>query len=125
MAADPDPAGSGPAQLLPLALSRPNDALKRARALLEADPAPLDASVARQAIGIVLREFGDIDAAVRELRAARRLAQRSGSSDREVDVLATLGVALVFAGRTASGRRALHPPGPHSTGLVCRPPPAH
>src|SRR5262249_52828168 len=118
MAADPDPAGSGPAQLLPLALSRPNDALKRARALLEADPAPLDASVARQAIGIVLREFGDIDAAVRELRAARRLAQRSGSSDREVDVLATLGVALVFAGRTASGRRALNTPAPQSTGVL-------
>ncbi len=110
MPADPDLAGVGPAalELLPLALSRPNDALKRARAVLAAGPAPFDASVAHQAVGIVLREFGDIDAAIRELRAARRLARRSGSADREVDVLATLGVALVYAGRTASGRQALN-----------------
>jgi tetratricopeptide (TPR) repeat protein len=133
MAADPDPAGNGPAEpgraqledaerdsleLLPLALSRPNDALKRARAVLAADPAPFDASVAHQAIGIVLREFGDIDAAIRELRAARRLAQRSGSADREVDVLATLGVALVYAGRTASGRQALNIAARRSTGRL-------
>src|SRR5262249_60647351 len=58
------------------------------------------------------------DAAVRELRAARRLAGRARSSDREVDVLATLGVALVFAGRTASGRRALNTAARQSTGLL-------
>jgi tetratricopeptide (TPR) repeat protein len=95
------------AGLLPLALSRPNEALKRAQAVLAADPPPLDASVARQAIGIVLREFGDIDAAIQELRIARQLARRAGSAEREADVLATLGVALVFAGRTVSGRNAL------------------
>jgi tetratricopeptide (TPR) repeat protein len=117
----PDPIGNGPAErgsleLLPLALSRPNDALKRARAVLAAEPAPFEASVAHQAIGIVLREFGDIDAAIRELRAARRQARRSGSADREVDVLATLGVALVFAGRTASGRQALNTAARRSAG---------
>ena len=37
-------------------------------------PGRVDASVAHQVIGIVLREFGDIDAAVAELRTARRLA---------------------------------------------------
>ena len=46
----------------------------------------------------MLREYGDIDAAIGELRTARRLARRAGSADREADVLATLGVALVFAG---------------------------
>jgi tetratricopeptide (TPR) repeat protein len=122
MAADPDLAGNGSLDLLPLALSRPKDALKRARAVLAADPPPLDASIAHQAIGIVLREFGDIEAAIRELRVARRLARqaarRSGSAEREVDVLATLGVALVFAGRTASGRQALNTAARRSTGQL-------
>jgi tetratricopeptide (TPR) repeat protein len=59
--------------------------------------------VAHQATGIVLREFGDVDAGVREVRDALRLARRTGSTEREADVLATLGVALVYAGRTADG----------------------
>jgi len=111
-----DPGGGEPVELLPLALSRPNEALHRARALLAGNPAPLEASVARQAIGIVLREFGDIDAAVRELRLAHRLARLSGSADREADVLATLGVALVSAGRTVSGRSALDAAAARSSG---------
>jgi tetratricopeptide (TPR) repeat protein len=94
-------------QLLALALSRPREALERARTVLGSQPGPLQACVARQAIGIVLREFGDIDAAVRELRTARALARRARSVQREADVLATLGVALVFAGRTALGLRSL------------------
>ena len=48
--------------------------------ILAGDPGPIAASVARQAIGIVLREYGDIDAAVDELRIARRLARRAGST---------------------------------------------
>jgi tetratricopeptide (TPR) repeat protein len=118
MAADLDAVGTAPVELLPLALSRPNDALARARAVLAGNPPPLAASVARQAIGIVLREFGDIDAAVRELRTARRLARLARSADREADVLATLGVALVFAGRTTSGRNALDAAARQSTGLL-------
>jgi len=107
MAVPFEPAGDGPVELLPLALSRPNEALERARAVLAGEPGPLDASVARQAIGIVLREYGDIDAALRELRIARRLARSAGSPSREADVLGTLGVALVYAGRTRSGRNTL------------------
>src|SRR5438094_6041353 len=98
-----EPDGDDPADLLPLALSRPNEALDRARKVLADDPGLLDASIARQTIGIVLREYGDIDAAIGELRIARRLARRAGSADREADVLATLGVARVFAGRTGPG----------------------
>jgi tetratricopeptide (TPR) repeat protein len=116
MAAPQELAGDRRADLLPLALSRPNEALKRARAVLAGDPPALDASVARQAIGIVLREFGDIDAAIQELRIARQLARRAGSAEREADVLATLGVALVFAGRTVSGRNALDAAVRQSTG---------
>ena len=66
------PAGDRHADLLPLALSRPNEALQRARAVLAGDPSPLDASIARQAIGTVLREYGDIETAIGELRIARR-----------------------------------------------------
>ena len=96
------PPSSRPIDLLSLALSRPNDALERAWELLAGDPVPLEASIARQAIGIVLREVGDIDAAVRELRLACRLARRSGSADREADVLATLGIN-VDRGQTRKG----------------------
>lgn len=106
----------GPLELLPLALSRPNEAVKRARTILAGDPDLVAASVARQAIGIVLREYGDIDAAVEELRIARRLARRAGSTSREADVLGTLGAALVFAGRSASGRKALDVAVRQSTG---------
>ena len=102
--------------LLPLALSRPNEALRRARTVLAGHPDLVAASVARQAIGIVLREYGDIDAAVEELRIARRLARRAGSTSREADVLGTLGAALVFAGRSAAGRKALDAAVRQSTG---------
>src|SRR5215467_14525725 len=111
-----EPDGDDPAELLPLALSRPNEALERARKVLADDPGLLDASIARQTIGIVLREYGDIEAAIAELRIARRLARRAGSADREADVLGTLGVALVFAGRTVSGRNALDAAVQRSTG---------
>jgi len=118
MAATSGPVGDRHADLLPLALSRPNEALQRARAVLAGAPSPLDASVARQAIGIVLREYGDIEAAIGELRIARRLARRAGSPGREADVLGTLGVALVFAGRTVSGRNALDAAVRQSTGQL-------
>lgn len=114
----PDPAPSRPDApgLLPLALSRPHEALGRARDLLTAGAPPLEASFAHQAIGIVLREFGDIDAAVEELETARRLARRSGSAEREADVRATLGVALAFAGRTTAARNTLNAAVRQSTG---------
>jgi tetratricopeptide (TPR) repeat protein len=104
--------------LLPLALSRPHEAAVLARAVLAENPTHLQASMARQAIGIVLREFGDIEAAIGELRSALRLARLSGSSEREADVLGTLGVALVFGGRTAAGRKALDECVERSTGLL-------
>jgi tetratricopeptide (TPR) repeat protein len=110
--------GDGGEELLALALSRPNEAMARARALLAAAPAPRDASVAHQVIGIVLREFGDSDAAVREMRTALRLARRDGSADREADVLASLGSALTFAGRTRASRNALNQAVAKSAGLL-------
>jgi tetratricopeptide (TPR) repeat protein len=40
------------------------------------------------------------------LRSALRLARRIGSAEREADVLASLGIAFVYAGRTADGLAA-------------------
>jgi tetratricopeptide (TPR) repeat protein len=108
-------AGSGQGELddlLMLALSRPHEALARAREILAARPCPYEASVAHQVAGIVLRDVGDVSAGVRELRAALRLARRTASQEREADVLAALGAALVYEGRTTDGlaafNRAVH-----------------
>ena len=40
------------------------------------------------------------------MRAALRLARRTSSTEREADVLATLGLALAYARRTAAGLAA-------------------
>jgi tetratricopeptide (TPR) repeat protein len=104
--------------LLPLALSRPREALARARAVLAGRPGPYEASVAHQAASVVLRDLGDTEAAVRESRAALRLARRTGSAEREADVLASLGLALVYAGRTAVGLAAFDQAVQRSTGIL-------
>ena len=77
------------------------------RSLLAARPGPRDASIAHQAAAIVLRDFGDVRAAIRELRLAARLARATAEPDREADVLTSLGTALVMAGRTQAGLAAL------------------
>jgi tetratricopeptide (TPR) repeat protein len=93
--------------LLKLALSRPHDAMARARDILAGHPGPYEASVAHQAAGIVLRDTGDVAASVGELRSALRAARRADSRERETDVLASLGVALVHANQTRNGLAAL------------------
>jgi tetratricopeptide (TPR) repeat protein len=92
-----------PADLLPLALSRPDDALVAARSLLAGRPTAYDASFAHQTIGIVLRDHGDLPRAIKELRKSLELASASGRPEREVDVQATLGIALAWAGRSKQG----------------------
>ena len=104
--------------LVALATSRPWAALTRARAVLAGRPGPHDASVAHQAAGIVLRDFGDVEAGVRELRQALRQARRTGSAEREADVLAGLGVALFYAGRTAAGLAAFEAALRRSSGVL-------
>ncbi|MFF4486132.1 CHAT domain-containing protein [Streptomyces sp. NPDC001544] len=100
-------AGNAPVlELLPMVFAAPNEALAGARRVLDADPPPLHASVAHQVMGIWHRDFGDLRVALRHLRRARDLAARAESADREADVLATLGVALVHAGRTRQGLTA-------------------
>jgi tetratricopeptide (TPR) repeat protein len=104
--------------LVALAMSRPWAALTRARAVLAGRPGPHEASVAHQAAGMVLRDFGDVEAGVRELRQALRQARRTGSAEREAEVLGGLGVALVFAGRTAAGLAAIEAAVGRSDGVV-------
>lgn len=94
-------------ELLQLVFAAPNEAMRQARAVLADSPSPLDASIAHQAIGIVQRDFGDLTSALTELRQALAMARRSGSTEREADVLATFGIALVHNGRTRRGLAAL------------------
>jgi tetratricopeptide (TPR) repeat protein len=93
-------------ELLPMVFAAPMEALARAERVLESAPPPLHASVAHQVIGIWQRDFGDLRIALGHLRRARDLAARADSAEREADVLATLGVALVHAGRTRQGLAA-------------------
>lgn len=100
---DPGNVLSDPARLLPLALSRPHDALLAARSVIAGRATAYDASLAHHAIGIVQRDHGDLPGAIAELRTALNLARASGKREREVDVQATLGVALAWAGRSRRG----------------------
>lgn len=90
-----------------MVFASPGEALARAQEVLGTDPSPLHASVAHQVIGIWQRDFGDLRLALHHLRRARDLAARAGSAEREADVLAALGVALIHSGRTRQGLAAL------------------
>jgi tetratricopeptide (TPR) repeat protein len=92
-----------PENLLALALSRPQDALLAARSILASRPEPYEASIACHAAGIVLRDRGEVADAIKELRRGLTFAKASGRPEREIDVRATLGVALVWIGRTRQG----------------------
>ncbi len=96
-----------PARLLALALSKPQDALLAARSVLAGGPTAYDASLAHHATGIVLRDRGELPAAIDELRRAVKLARASGKPERVVDVQATLGVTLAWAGHSQRGLAVL------------------
>ncbi|MEZ7002210.1 CHAT domain-containing protein [Streptomyces sp. AD55] len=89
-----------------MVFAAPGEALAGAENILASGPPPLHASVAHQVIGIWQRDFGDTRRALAHLRRARDLAARAESPEREADVLATLGVALVHSGRTRQGLAA-------------------
>jgi tetratricopeptide (TPR) repeat protein len=102
--------GEGPASdpydaaaLLDLVYASPAEAVARARVVLAGAPSARDASVARQVLGLAERDWGNIAAALDQLRRARRLASRSGDQVREAEVLASLGVAFVRSGRPRAG----------------------
>ena len=92
-----------PEELPALALSRPRVALALARSHVVRGADPWTLSFALQAAGIVLRDAGETSAAIAELRQAVRAAEATGAATRVADVRATLGAALVKAGRTQAG----------------------
>ena len=94
-------------ELVRLALSRPAEALVAADRVIAGRAGAESLSYARQARGIVLRDAGRLAEAIRELRLAVRLARSTGDHDRVADIEATLGAALVMAGRTAAGLSTL------------------
>jgi CHAT domain-containing protein len=100
--------------LLAQAIADPTAAWSRAELLLTDETDTRTLSLARQAMGIVLRHRGHLEEALRELRSAARLAHRSGDVDREADARATLGVTLAMAGRTRAGLEQLE----HSLGAA-------
>jgi tetratricopeptide (TPR) repeat protein len=101
-----------------LALSRPADALRIARDVLAHDPSDAEAAAAHHAAGLVHRDFGDIDEAVVELKAAYRAVRKAADPDREAEILATLGVALAMGGHTERGLAALDAVIPGRTGVL-------
>ena len=76
--------------------------------MLAGRPSAYDASLAHHAIGIVLRDRGNLPEAIAELRKGLRLARASGRPEREVDVQATLGLALAWTGRSQQGLAILN-----------------
>lgn len=99
----PDTAGAD--YLLVLAHSRPVEALAQARAVVSRRPpaAAAEASIAHQAAGISLRDLGQAQAGLGELRHALRAARSSGQVQREADVRASLGVTMALVGNTTRG----------------------
>jgi tetratricopeptide (TPR) repeat protein len=105
-------------ELHALALSRPADALRIARDVLAGTPSDAEAAAAHHAAGLVHRDFGDVREAVAELRAAYRSIRRTADRDREAEILATLGVALVMGGQTRRGLAVLDAVVPGQTGVL-------
>ena len=90
-------------ELLAMAIAEPSKAEEWARRLLASETDPGVLSMARQALGVVLRDRGMPDQALTEMRTAVHLARRTGDIDRESDARATLGLTLAIAGRTRAG----------------------
>jgi len=89
--------------LLELALEEPEKARLRATQLLLSSTDHVERSYAHQCLGIVLRDAGRTAEALIELEDGLRAAQLSGVVDRDRDIRATYGGALVLAGRMTDG----------------------
>jgi tetratricopeptide (TPR) repeat protein len=102
---DSAPDTTGPDHLLVLAHSRPVEALVQARAVLShrLPATAAQVSIAHQAAGISLRDLGQAQAGLGELRNALRSARASGQTQREADVLASLGITMALVGNTTRG----------------------
>ncbi len=102
-----DAQGYAGTDLLTLALSRPNLALRVALECLDADPDAATASIAHQAVAVVLRDQERFGEAEGHFRAALRLARRAGEPDRVTDIDTSYAAALLLAGATGAAKRRL------------------
>ncbi len=75
--------------------------------MLAQQPTASQAAVAHYAVGLVLRDFGDMREAIGEFKNALRFARRAGDLDRESDIQASLGAAWVLAGQPRRGLAVL------------------
>lgn len=105
-------------ELLRTLFSDPEAARAHAQAALVPDPDQAVSSVGHQIIGIVARDLGDTDRALTHLRTSLRLARRSGVTEREADVRATLGGTLAVLGRAREGMAQLDQAAEELTGLA-------
>jgi CHAT domain-containing protein len=87
-------------------MSRPQEAVREAEAVLAGRPGPVARTYALHALGIVARDAGQLTVSLRYLRRALAVAEKAGLRDRAADVGATLGVALAQAGRAQDALRA-------------------
>src|SRR5690349_1558594 len=94
-------------ELLDLALADPPRAEATARELLMGSTDARARVLAERALGVVLRDRGELDGAVAHLARATRGAAALGDRLLHADVRATYGVALAQAGRQRSGLRHL------------------
>jgi hypothetical protein len=92
------------ADLPVMALSRPLDTMESASRLLSTSINARERSYAGQALGIAMRELGDVPGAVRQLRQALADAAKVSVS-RQADVEASLCGTLAYA---AAARGAGH-----------------
>lgn len=99
----PDRSHERVAELLELALDDPTAAEVCAASLATEHPDEWWRSVAVHMRGLARRQRGDVSGALKELRTAAGLADRSRDPDRAADVRATLGLTLVIRGRTRQG----------------------
>ena len=109
-----DATRAGGAEALPaladlpvMALSRPLDTMESASRLLSTSINARERSYAGQALGIAMRELGDVPGAVRQLRQALADAAKVSVS-RQADVEASLGGTLAYAGRSTEALAMLN-----------------
>lgn len=105
-------------ELLELALENEHEATRVARRVLAESDDRIERSYAHQALGIVLRDQGELADALTELRIALRDARAADSPDREADVRATYGVTLALGGRTKTALAELERASATATGEV-------
>lgn len=114
-----DVSADGGDEILRLAEADPRRTIVLATAIVQGANARRDfvtESVAERALGIAAFHLADLDAAVRHLRSAIRLADRAGSAEQAAEARIRLAFALSIRGRPQQGMREIDAALPHLHG---------